>query len=120
LNKRTACAEKPQTRSSRRAAARDTPSSRTAGDLAPLRPLYEAGDYARVIESDARLIEANPQYPEPMFNVAAARVCSATRAAARTSAPAIEPSDRMRSFAKEDSDLDPIRDEAAFKELVGK
>jgi hypothetical protein len=32
---------------------------------------------------------------------------------------AIERSDRYRSFAAGDSDFDPIRDDPAFKELVG-
>jgi hypothetical protein len=32
---------------------------------------------------------------------------------------ASERSDRVRSYAKDDSDFDPIRDEPAFKELVG-
>jgi hypothetical protein len=28
-------------------------------------------------------------------------------------------SERVRAYAKEDSDFDPIRDEPAFKELIG-
>jgi hypothetical protein len=32
---------------------------------------------------------------------------------------ALERSEQLRSFAKEDSDLDSIRDEPAFKALVG-
>jgi hypothetical protein len=31
----------------------------------------------------------------------------------------LERSEELRSLAKEDADLDPIRDEPAFKELVG-
>jgi hypothetical protein len=32
---------------------------------------------------------------------------------------AVDRSERVRSYAKEDSDFDPIRDEPAFKELIG-
>ena len=32
---------------------------------------------------------------------------------------AIELSEQFRAYAKDDSDLDPIRDEPAFKELIG-
>ena len=32
---------------------------------------------------------------------------------------AIAISDRSRAYAKDDSDFDPIRDEPAFKELIG-
>jgi hypothetical protein len=32
---------------------------------------------------------------------------------------AIDRAERLRSYAKEDSDFDPIRNEPAFKELLG-
>jgi hypothetical protein len=32
---------------------------------------------------------------------------------------AIDISEQVREYAKEDSDLDPIRDEPAFKQLIG-
>jgi hypothetical protein len=32
----------------------------------------------------------------------------------------IERSERSRSYAKDDSDFDPIRDEPGFKELIGR
>jgi hypothetical protein len=34
-------------------------------------------------------------------------------------APAIGLPERFRSYATDDSDFDPIRDEPAFKELIG-
>jgi hypothetical protein len=87
---------------------------------APLRPLYEAGEYADVADRARILVEAHPQYPELVYNLA----CCESLAGRTTDAvdhlrQAIERSERLRSFAKEDSDLDPIRDEPAFKELVG-
>jgi hypothetical protein len=33
---------------------------------------------------------------------------------------AIDHSERSRSYAKHDSDFDPIRDEPGFKELIGR
>ena len=87
---------------------------------APLRPLYEAGEYAEVADRGRELIEANPQYAEPVYNLA----CCESLAGRTTDAiehlrQAVERSERLRALAKEDSDFDPIRDEPAFKELVG-
>jgi tetratricopeptide (TPR) repeat protein len=87
---------------------------------APLRPLYEAGDYAAVADRGREVIEAHPQYAEPFYNLA----CCESLAGRTTDAiehlrQAIDRSERLRLFAKEDSDLDPIRDEPAFKELIG-
>jgi hypothetical protein len=58
---------------------------------APLQPLYEAGEYTEVADRDA--IEH-------------------LRAA-------IDLDDEFRPMAAEDSDFDPIRDQPAFRELVG-
>jgi mannose-6-phosphate isomerase-like protein (cupin superfamily) len=86
---------------------------------APLRPLYDAGEYGRVIELGRDVIEAHPQYAEPMFNLACCEsLLGRTGDALEHLRRAIESSERMRSLAREDSDLDPIRDEPAFKELV--
>jgi tetratricopeptide (TPR) repeat protein len=87
---------------------------------APLRPLYEAGEYAEAADRGRELIEAHPQYAEPLYNVA----CCESLAGRTTDAiehlrQAIDRSEPLRSYAKEDSDFDPIRDEPAFKDLVG-
>jgi tetratricopeptide (TPR) repeat protein len=87
---------------------------------APLRPLYEAGEYAEVVERGRELVAANPQYALPLYNLA----CCESLAGLKNDAlehlrEAIELSEQLRSFAKSDSDLDAIRDEPAFKELVG-
>ena len=88
---------------------------------APLSPLYEEGEYAEVADrlrvSWSRLIRSTPS-------------CSTTSPAARAS-----PAGRLtrsttfgvrsrcrsafRAYATGDSDFDPIRDEPAFKELIG-
>lgn len=87
---------------------------------APLRPLYEAGDYAAVIDRGRELIEAHPEYATPLYNLA----CCESLAGRTTDAiehlrQAIGRSEWSRDFAKNDSDFDPIRHEPAFRELVG-
>jgi hypothetical protein len=86
---------------------------------APLRPLYEAGEYAGVADRGRALVEAHPQYADLFYNVA----CCESLAGRTTDAVdhlrrSIEMSERSRAYAKEDSDFDPIRDEPAFKDLV--
>jgi hypothetical protein len=82
-------------------------------------PLYEAGEYAEAADRARALVEANPQYAELFYNVA----CCESLAGRTTDAVdhlrrAIEMSERLRELAKDDPDLDPIRDEPAFKGLV--
>jgi hypothetical protein len=65
-------------------------------------------------------IEAHPQYANLFYNVA----CCESLAGRTTEAVdhlrrAINMSERFRAYAKDDSDFDPIRDEPAFKELIG-
>jgi tetratricopeptide (TPR) repeat protein len=87
---------------------------------APVRHIYDAGDYAAAADAAKDLIEANPEYPLPFYNLA----CCESLAGRKEDAlehlrHAVTQSDRLREFAKGDTDLDPIRDEPAFKELVG-
>jgi tetratricopeptide (TPR) repeat protein len=86
---------------------------------APVRHLYDGGDYAEAAERGRALIEANPQYPVPMYNLACVEsLAGRTADAIEHLRRAIEQSDKFRSYAKGDSDFDPIRDEPAFKELI--
>jgi tetratricopeptide (TPR) repeat protein len=86
---------------------------------APLVPLYEAGEYAEVVERGRELIEANPQYGLLFYNVACCEsLTGQTAEALEHLRQAIELSDRFRDYAKEDSDLEAIRDEPVFKEIV--
>ena len=85
----------------------------------PLRPLYEAGEYAEAAKRGRALAEANPQYAGLLYNVAcveslAGRASDALDHLRRS----IEMSETFREYAKGDSDFDPIRDEPAFKELI--
>jgi tetratricopeptide (TPR) repeat protein len=86
----------------------------------PLRPLYEAGEYAEASDRGRELIEAHPEYAGVLYNVACCESLAGRKAdAIEHLRLAIDRSERFRSFAAEDSDFDPIRDEPAFKELVG-
>jgi mannose-6-phosphate isomerase-like protein (cupin superfamily) len=86
---------------------------------APLAPHYQAGEFMEVADSLGALVSANPQYPMLFFNLA----CCETQCGRGTQAlvhlrRAIDMSEEFRQSAREDTDLDPIRDEPAFKELV--
>jgi hypothetical protein len=87
---------------------------------APIRPLYEAGEYAEVADRLGVLVEADPQYALLFYNLA----CCESLAGRTTDAVdhlrrAITMSERSRAYATDDADFDPIRDEPAFKELIG-
>ena len=86
---------------------------------APLAPRYEAGEYAEVADRLAEVVAANPQYPMLFFNLACCESLSGrTTDALAHLRHAIEMSEEFRGSAKDDSDLDPIRDEPAFRQLV--
>jgi tetratricopeptide (TPR) repeat protein len=86
---------------------------------APLNPLYRSGDYAEAADRGRELVERHPQYAALFYNVA----CCESLAGRAPEAldhlrRAIELSEQSRSWAREDSDFDPIRDEPGFKELI--
>jgi tetratricopeptide (TPR) repeat protein len=86
---------------------------------APLRPLYESGQYAEAADRGRELIEAHPEYANVIYNVACCEsLAGRTDEAIEHLRLAIDRAERFRSFAAEDSDFDPIRDEPTFKELV--
>jgi tetratricopeptide (TPR) repeat protein len=86
---------------------------------APLQPLYEAGEYAEVADRGRELIEAHPEFPLLNYNLACCESLAGRRAdALKHLRSAIEQREELRSLAREDSDLDPIREEAGFKELI--
>jgi tetratricopeptide (TPR) repeat protein len=88
---------------------------------APLNPLYDAGEYAEAADRGLPLLEAHPQYANLFYNVACCESLAGRKAdAIENLRRAVEMSDKLRELAKEDSDLDPIRGEPAFEELVGR
>jgi tetratricopeptide (TPR) repeat protein len=87
---------------------------------APVRHLYAEGQYEEAIARGRELIEANPEYGVPLYNLA----CCESLAGRTTDAiehlrRAIDRLERLRAYAKGDSDFDPVRSEPAFQELVG-
>jgi uncharacterized cupin superfamily protein len=87
---------------------------------APLHPLYMAGEYTEAADRGRELIEAHPEYGTLFYNVACCEsLAGRTDDALEHLRRAIELSEGMRTLAKEDSDLEPIRGEPAFRELVG-
>jgi hypothetical protein len=86
---------------------------------APYHPLYEAGQYAEAADVARAPIEA-AQLPGPLYNLACCEALAGRPAdAIEHLGRAIGLSERFRSFAQSDSDFDAIRDEPAFRELVG-
>jgi tetratricopeptide (TPR) repeat protein len=86
---------------------------------APLTPLYEAGEYAEAADRGRRLIEAHPHYAGLLYNLACCEsLAGQTDEAVDHLGLAIDRSKRYRSYAEEDPDFDPIRDEPAFKALI--
>jgi quercetin dioxygenase-like cupin family protein len=86
----------------------------------PINALYEAGKYAEAADRGRELIVENPGYAGMLYNVACCEsLAGRTADAIEHLRRAIELSERFRSFAAGDSDFDPIREQPAFKELVG-
>jgi len=86
---------------------------------APLVSLYEAGEYAEVADRLRVLVEGSPQYAMLFYNLACCESLSGrTTEALDHLRHAIEMSEEFRGSAKDDSDLDPIRNEPAFKKLI--
>jgi mannose-6-phosphate isomerase-like protein (cupin superfamily) len=86
---------------------------------AEFHPAYEAGDYDAVIDGARKTLEASG-YATPLYNLA----CCEALAGRKQDAighlrVALERRPILREFASEDTDLDPLRDEPAFRELVG-
>jgi tetratricopeptide (TPR) repeat protein len=120
--KRTAFAEAPETTV---IALGGTPGQAYEPDgwelWAPLNPLYNAGKYAEAADRGRELVAAHPQYAGLFYNLACCESLAGRPADAVASlGRAIDRSERFRSYAEDDSDFDPIRDESAFKELIGR
>jgi len=87
---------------------------------APLRPLYESGEYAEAADRAKPLAEAHPEYPALLYNLGCCEsLAGRTDDAIEHVRQAIADYEPLRELAKGDSDLDAIRDEPAFQELIG-
>ena len=86
---------------------------------APLAPLYFAGQYEEVADRLGALVSAHPEYPMLFFNLACCESqCGRTSEALQHVRQAVAMSEEFRQSAREDPDLDPIRDEPAFRQLL--
>jgi len=89
---------------------------------APLAHLYEAGEYAELADRLREVVAEHPGYADLFYNLAcceslAGRGDDALEHLRRS----IELSpERSRALAQDDSDFDAIRDEPAFRELIGR
>ena len=87
---------------------------------APLQPLYAAGEYAEAADRGRAVVEANPEYPAPLYNLACCESLAGRPAdAIEHLRLAIERNGGIRKYAADDPDFDPIREEPGFKQLVG-
>jgi mannose-6-phosphate isomerase-like protein (cupin superfamily) len=85
---------------------------------AEFHPAYEAGDYEAVIHASRATLEAGG-YALPLYNLACCEALTGRKEdAIRHLRVALEGRPSLRDFAKEDTDLDSLRDEPAFRELV--
>ena len=85
----------------------------------PVAALYNEGRYAEAAQRTRELVLANPGLPMLVYMLAC-RECRAghTQAAIEHLRVAVV-SKRMRVIAANDSELDALHDEPAFKELIG-
>jgi tetratricopeptide (TPR) repeat protein len=87
--------------------------------FAPVRPLYEAGDYVEAANKGRELLAEDPPYADLFYNVACCEsLAGQTDHAIAHLRRAIELSERTREFLEGDSDLDPLREDPEFKKLL--
>jgi mannose-6-phosphate isomerase-like protein (cupin superfamily) len=85
---------------------------------AEFHPAFEAGEYEAVIDRARETLEASG-YATPLYNLACCEALAGRNEDAIAHLRvALERRPSLRDLAKEDTDLDPLRDESAFRELV--
>lgn len=88
--------------------------------LAPFFQHYGNKEYDKAIEALEELLAENPDDGVVLYNLACAKSLSGHSAEAiEHLRRSVELEERFRELARTDTDLDPIRDEAEFKQLVG-
>jgi tetratricopeptide (TPR) repeat protein len=119
--KRTAFAEEPETTIFALGGVPGKAYEPTGWELwAPVGVLYQAGKYEEAAARGRELAAAHPEYPALLYNTACCESLAGQKAEAIDHLRrALEKSERVRDYARGDTDLDAIRDEHAFKELFG-
>jgi len=86
-----------------------------------VRPLYETSSYAEAADLGRELLDAHGDYPGLLYNVACSEsLAGRTSDALEHLGRAIGVWDGFRELANGDTDFDPLRDEPAFQELIGR
>ena len=85
----------------------------------PVAPLLDAGRYAEAADRSRRLADANPDLPMLPYMLACCELRAGRVEAAIDALRAALVTPRMRVIAAKDPELDPLRAEPAFIELVG-
>ena len=86
---------------------------------AEFQPAYEAGDYEAVIDRARETLEAS-NYATPIYNLACCEALTGRKEAAIGHLRlAFERRPSLRDVAKQDTDFDSLREEPAFRELLG-
>ena len=85
---------------------------------AEFHPQYEAGDYEGVIDRARETLETSG-YAAPLYNLACCEALAGRKEdAIEHLRVAFDKRPGLRDLAKDDTDLDPIREEPGFRELV--
>lgn len=86
---------------------------------APLLPLYNAGEYGKVVERLRDAVDEHPEYPALTYNLACCEsLAGQTAEAIEHLRQAIDRADRFRVLAADDTDLEALRDEPLFNHLL--
>ncbi|HEX5558592.1 MAG TPA: tetratricopeptide repeat protein [Gaiellales bacterium] len=87
---------------------------------APVGHLYQEGRYEEAADMARGIVEAHPEYPALLYNLACCESLAGRRDdAVRHLRSAIERSAQLRRLAVEDDDVAAIRDDPAIRELLG-
>lgn len=86
---------------------------------APLDPLYREGKYEEIADRADAVLADDPPYGGLYYNIACCEALAGRKdAAIRHVQRAVELDEGMRELAKGDTDLDSLRDDPGFRQLV--
>jgi uncharacterized Ntn-hydrolase superfamily protein len=82
--------------------------------------LKQQGDLAAAVAEAERAVDINPELPEALYDLACYySLAGMKEEALNTLEKAIALSPEFRQMAREDPDLEPLRNEGAFKQILG-
>jgi hypothetical protein len=85
----------------------------------PVAPLFNEGKYAEAADRTRELVNAHPQAPMLAYMLACCESKAGRTEAALEALRAAAVSRRMRMIAAKDPDMDALRGEPAFAEIIG-